>query len=102
MCKCLGHGCHSTQLHRSRKTDPALQLDNEADQSLFGALKALRMEIAKDNNVPPYVVFHDKTLIEMVLRKPLSLTAMGGVPGIGQSKLNKYGQLFLDALREGA
>ena len=83
----------------AKKTDPALELDSEADQELFTVLKALRMDIAKENNVPPYVVFHDKTLIDMVIRKPLSLTAMSGVPGVGQSKLEKYGQAFLDALR---
>ena len=81
-----------------KKTDPALSLESEADQALFAALKALRMEIAKENNIPPYVVFHDKTLIDMVLRKPLSLMAMSSVPGVGQSKLEKYGQVFLDAM----
>jgi hypothetical protein len=79
-----------------KKTDPALSLENEEDQALFAALKALRMDIAKENNIPPYVVFHDKTLIDMVLRKPLSLMAMSSVPGVGQSKLEKYGQVFLD------
>ncbi len=78
--------------------DPALSLESEADQALFHKLKALRMSIAKENNIPPYVVFHDKTLLDIVLRKPLSLMAMGSVHGVGQSKLEKYGQLFLDAL----
>jgi len=81
-----------------KKTDPALSLENPEDQELFAALKALRMGIAKENNVPPYVVFHDKTLIDMVLHKPSSLTAMSSIPGVGQSKLDKYGQIFLDAL----
>lgn len=80
------------------KTDPALGLDNESDKALFAELKALRMHIAKENNIPPYVVFHDKTLVDMVLRKPLSLMAMSSVPGVGQSKLEKYGQVFLDAI----
>lgn len=82
-----------------KKTDPALMLDNESDQELFIALKALRMSIAKENNVPPYVVFHDKTLIEMVLYKPATLHAMNDVPGVGKSKLDKYGQMFLDKLQ---
>lgn len=83
-----------------KRTDPALSLESEADQELFMTLKALRLSIAKEKNIPPYVIFHDKTLIDMVLRKPLSLIAMSGVPGVGQSKLDKYGQLFLDALSE--
>lgn len=80
------------------KSDPALMLENDADQALFLELKALRMDIAKENNVPPYVVFHDKTLIHMVLHKPSTLTTMNDVPGVGKSKLDKYGQLFLDKL----
>jgi ATP-dependent DNA helicase RecQ len=78
------------------KTDPLMMLDTDEDQDLFMTLKALRMSIAKENNVPPYVVFHDKTLIEMVLKKPTSLNAMANIPGVGQSKLDKYGQAFLD------
>lgn len=81
-----------------KKSDPMLSLESEEEQALFTALKELRMSIAKENNVPPYVVFHDKTLVEMVQRKPISLMAMSSVPGIGQSKLDKYGQLFLDVL----
>ncbi len=85
---------------RSRaKTDPTLMLESETDQALFMELKALRMSIAKENNVPPYVVFHDKTLIGMVLNKPSNLSAMNEVPGVGKSKLNKYGQVFLDRLQ---
>jgi len=80
------------------KTDHTLLLENEVDQELFMALKALRLSIAKENNVPPYVVFHDKTLIEMVLTKPENLNAMSNIPGVGKSKLDKYGQLFLDKL----
>lgn len=80
------------------KTDPALSLESEADQALFADLKALRLSIAKEHNVPPYVVFHDKTLIDMALRKPQTLHDMALVPGVGQSKLKKYGQIFLDAL----
>ena len=80
-------------------TDPAMMLDNDADRTLFAALKSLRLNIARDQNVPPYVVFHDKTLIDMVLIKPQNLDDMALVPGVGQSKLGKYGQLFLDALR---
>lgn len=81
-----------------KKSDPALSLENEEDRDLFAALKALRMSIAKEHNIPPYVVFHDKTLIDMVLRKPISLMAMSGVAGVGQSKLDKYGQMFLDVI----
>jgi len=72
--------------------------DNEKDQDLFLYLKALRLSIAKENNIPPYVVFHDKTLADIVTKKPSNLNAMGNIAGIGQSKLDKYGQIFLDAI----
>lgn len=83
----------------STKTELSLTLESDSDQTLFTELKTLRMSIAKENNVLPYVVFHDKTLIEMVLHKPTTLTAMNDIPGVGQSKLDKYGQLFLNKLR---
>ena len=91
-------GRDRTSAKSGNKADPALDLDSAADQALFAELKALRLRIAKDNNVPPYVVFHDKTLIDMVLLRPSNLVAMSSVPGVGQSKLEKYGQAFLDAL----
>jgi len=84
---------------RSRnKTDVAASLADESDQALFADLKSLRLDIAKEHNVPPYVVFHDKTMIEMVIKKPTTLDQMAHIPGVGQSKLTKYGQIFLDAL----
>lgn len=81
------------------KTDPTNLLKNETDQELFADLKALRMTIAKENSVPPYVVFHDKTLIDMIIQKPTNLNEMGNVAGVGQSKLDKYGQVFLEKLQ---
>lgn len=82
------------------KADPLLSLKDDADKTLFAALKDLRTHIAKDHNIPPYVVFHDKTLVDMVLHKPLDLQALSDVPGVGQSKLKKYGQIFLDVIRK--
>ncbi len=82
----------------ANKTDPALNLKTEEDQELFLELKALRMSLATEKSVPPYVIFHDKTLIDMVIRKPKTLDEMSDIPGVGQSKLDKYGQEFLDAL----
>jgi len=74
------------------KTDPMQVLESETDKELFTALKAQRMDIAKEHNVPPYVVFHDKTLLALTINKPTSLNEMSNIPGIGQSKLEKYGQ----------
>lgn len=81
----------------SRNTNADLSLSDE-DQGLYKKLKALRLIIAKDQNLPPYVIFHDKTLIEMAVSKPQSLQAMGQIGGVGQSKLTRYGQSFLSVL----
>jgi len=67
---------------------------------LFAELKARRLSIAKENNIPPYVVFHDKTLIDMAINRPSTLDEMSLVPGLGQSKLNKYGQEFLNIINK--
>jgi len=68
------------------------------DASLFDSLKALRLEIAKAGNIPPYVVFHDKTLLEMANLRPTSLDAMAEVQGVGESKLKRYGEQFLEII----
>ena len=84
----------------SSKTGPAISLDKEEDEELFAELKARRLSIAKENNIPPYVVFHDKTLIDMAINRPSTLDEMSVVPGLGQSKLNKYGQEFLNIINK--
>ena len=71
------------------------------DEPLWQALRARRLELAREQGVPPYVIFHDATLLEMVRRKPTDLAAMGEIPGVGRSKLNRYGATFLAAIAEG-
>ena len=65
-------------------------------QLLFEALRQLRLDISKKNKVPPYVVFHDRTLKEIASKKPVSLKEMAGLYGVGDTKLKKFGQLFVD------
>jgi ATP-dependent DNA helicase RecQ len=60
------------------------------------------MELAREQGVPPYVIFHDSTLLEMFNRKPQTLSEMGQISGVGQSKLAKYGDAFLQVVEEGA
>lgn len=67
---------------------------------LFDALRAKRMELAKDQGVPPYVIFHDSVLRDMTGFKPRSLSALAELPGIGAAKLEKYGEDFLNVIRE--
>jgi ATP-dependent DNA helicase RecQ len=71
------------------------------DAGLFAALKALRGSIAREEQVPAYVVFTDRTLAEMAVRRPRTLGAMGDIRGVGPAKLEKYGPKFLAAVREG-
>ena len=88
----------SSKAERSSRLREAFAGAN--DDPLWQALKAKRMELARDQGVPPYVIFHDSTLLEMLNRKPQSLTDMGLISGVGQSKLAKYGDDFLQVLED--
>ncbi|MGV2125354.1 DNA helicase RecQ [Agrobacterium vitis] len=70
-----------------------------ADMELFEALRAARMAIAKDLSVPPYVVFPDTTLIAFATERPDSREALLGISGVGQSKLERYGDAFLEVIQ---
>ncbi len=70
-----------------------------ADRALFEKLRAKRLELAKAQNVPPYVIFHDKTLAEMAARNPRSIAELAGIPGVGEVKLARYGQAFLEVIK---
>ncbi len=84
-----------------RKSDVSGGADDlhVADQPLFDKLRALRKKLADQSGVPPYVIFHDATLREMVRRAPASLEEFATIPGVGQAKLARYGQLFTDEIR---
>lgn len=72
----------------------------EADAALFENLRELRLKLAAKQNVPPYVIFHDTTLVQMAEQKPDDLEKMSGISGVGKVKLQKYGEEFLKVLRE--
>ena len=72
------------------------------ENRLWLALKAKRMELAREQGVPPYVIFHDSTLLEMMDQRPGSLTEMGRISGVGQGKLTRYGDDFLKVLEDEA
>ncbi len=67
---------------------------------LFQALRSLRGDLAREEKVPAYVVFADRTLAEMAVRRPRSITALGDVRGVGPAKLEKYGEQFLTVIRD--
>jgi ATP-dependent DNA helicase RecQ len=70
------------------------------EDRLWLALKAKRMALAREQGVPPYVIFHDSTLLEMHEQRPGSLTEMGRISGVGQGKLTRYGDDFLKVFEE--
>ena len=70
----------------------------EVDEPLFERLRALRKRLADEQRVPAYVVFSDATLAEMAARKPVTEQALLEVSGVGQSKLQRYGEAFLEAI----
>jgi ATP-dependent DNA helicase RecQ len=69
------------------------------DQPLFDNLRALRKTLADENSVPPFVIFHDKTLLEMVAEQPKSLAEMAQINGVGEQKLSRFGEAFLSVIR---
>jgi ATP-dependent DNA helicase RecQ len=71
------------------------------DDPVFVRLKALRTELAKREHVPAYVVFSDRSLIDMALRKPQTVDELNACHGVGQAKLERYGAAFLGVLRAG-
>ena len=71
-------------------------------QALFDALRARRRTLAESQGVPPYVIFHDASLIEMAQGRPRSMDAFALVPGVGAAKLARYGETFLAVIREHA
>lgn len=74
----------------------------DAEERLFEHLRGWRLAVAHDQGVPPYVVFHDTTLRELARRRPTSSSELVSVPGIGEKKLERYGDALLAALRAGA
>jgi ATP-dependent DNA helicase RecQ len=70
----------------------------QGEIALVGALRKKRSEIARREGVPAYIVFSDRTLAEMALRRPSTLAAMSGVRGVGAMKLEKYGSEFLEII----
>jgi ATP-dependent DNA helicase RecQ len=94
------------QVKRSRgqKSAPAARRSDagaalaEADAPLFEALRAWRAGLAREQGVPAYVILHDRTLRELAARKPASLADLLDVPGIGQAKVERYGETLLRLL----
>jgi len=89
----------SREINRERRK--RMEEDYEGyDRDLFEKLRKKRADIAQKDKKPAYVIFHDKTLMEMSKRKPLTEESFLSINGVGESKLEKYGEIFLSMIRE--
>jgi ATP-dependent DNA helicase RecQ len=80
----------------TRRSEPFPQTDKD----IWEKLRAKRLELAKAQDVPPYVIFHDSTLEEMVSKRPSNLKQFALLSGVGKTKLERYAQAFIDILNE--
>uniref|UniRef100_UPI004056A063 DNA helicase RecQ n=1 Tax=Candidatus Electronema sp. TaxID=2698783 RepID=UPI004056A063 len=90
------------QLHEaepSTRSGSGKKQDIEHDQALFTLLRSKRKELADADGVPPYVIFSDRTLVEMAAYYPQSRASLLGISGVGQVKLEKFGDLFLGVIK---
>ena len=85
---------------KGRNRGGASQELNPVGDPLFDALRALRRDLAKENQVPPYVIFHDSVLRDMAGLRPQTRALLGELPGIGAKKLDAYGDAFLEVIRQ--
>jgi ATP-dependent DNA helicase RecQ len=109
-CRPLLRGEVNLQLRRDLKPQRAArsssgpsqasQLVRGDERPLWEALRTLRRKLAEEHSVPPYVIFPDATLLEMLRSQPQSLSEMARVSGVGARKLERYGQAFLDVLTD--
>jgi ATP-dependent DNA helicase RecQ len=105
-CRPLLRGEVTLQLRRDLKPQttpkasgsPASQLVRGEEREQWEALRALRRKLAEEHGVPPYVIFPDSTLLEMLRSQPGTMAEMGRVSGVGARKLERYGEAFLEVL----
>ena len=87
----VGRGANAKEIYSAVSEDP-----------LWYILKAKRTELAREQGVPPYVIFHDSTLLEILNRRPSNIDEMSQISGVGQAKLDRYGDAFLQVLEDAA
>ena len=83
-----------------KKKAPSNNIKDKKDETLFELLRKLRLRLAKEEGMPPYIVFSDKTLVDMVNKCPKTIDEFLDVSGVGQAKAEKYGDEFIGAIVE--
>ncbi|MCP5348758.1 MAG: DNA helicase RecQ [Gammaproteobacteria bacterium] len=104
-CRAVLRGEESLELRRDVRTRTVKQrtrtpLPEEVDVALWEALRDCRRELAEEQGIPPYVIFHDSTLREMCVNLPQDLDQFSQLTGVGERKLDKYGPAFLRVLQD--
>jgi len=97
----LTPACVSAPRTRTGRNAALETLDADV-RARFEALRAWRRERAAEQRVPPYVIFQDRTLLEIAIKQPGDLARLGAIAGVGQSKIARYGEAVLEVLRRGA
>lgn len=85
---------------KTKKKAKSVETLTSSGYKLFERLKKLRLEIAREESMPPYIIFSDKTLIDMAAKMPASKPEMLDVSGVGENKFAKYGERFLEVIEE--
>ena len=88
------------QCQSVKKKAPSNNIKDKKDETLFDLLRKLRLRLAKEEGMPPYIVFSDKTLVDMVNKCPKTIDEFLDVSGVGQAKAEKYGDEFIGAIVE--
>ena len=104
-CRPLLRGAETIELRRDLKQKTTKRqtrspLPNDIDVTLWAALRDCRRGFAEEQNVPPYVIFHDSTLQEMCVSLPSSLERLAEISGVGERKLEKYGPAFVGVINQ--
>ncbi|PHS70008.1 MAG: DNA helicase RecQ [Methylophaga sp.] len=105
-CRAILRGEQNLALRKQRKEEKITKKSRQKtsvrpqDQALWEALRTLRTTLAEEHGVPSFVIFHDATLQDMVRKRPLSLQDFSRVSGVGDQKLTRYGQVFINEISQ--
>jgi len=105
-CRQLLRGEQTLQLRKQTKPEKTAKEKKQnssvrpQDETLWEALRALRLKLAEENGVPPYVIFHDATLHEMLKIRPTTQVDLAKISGVGEQKLMRYGQDFINEIAQ--
>ena len=89
-----------SKVKKSKKQKTHTTLNNKEDETLFQTLRAHRLELAGEQKVPPFVIFHDSTLVEMAQTKPTTISEFSSLSGVGKAKLERYADSFLSVINK--